>query len=142
MEIPEGGILVRLLPFHQPSLPATPPPTASRFKRITEYSPYGITAGGMNYNVDIEIKLYDGPDGGDYKTIKSYTEPYDGKTVPLNVVQTILAKYIDTTDANVIKKKTQNGGRFSRKKYKKSFKQRGRSMKRYVSKSRKYRIRK
>ena len=137
MVIPESGILVRLLPFHQPS-PATPPPTASRFKNITMFGPYGFTAGGMEFNVNRAIKLYDDPSGENYKTIGDYIEKYDGRVVPDSVVATILTKYIDTTDTNLIK----NGGRFSRKKYKKSFKQRGRSMKRYVSKSRKYRIRK
>jgi hypothetical protein len=132
MSIPKEGILVKLMPF-TPDSQIIPDST---FKPITNFE-YGLITlnDGSTMDAHNKLKLYDSPNGGEFKLLDEYTSKYSGRLVPDSVVSIIKTKYIDT------KNPTQKGGRFSRKKYKKSFK-RGRSMKRYVSKSRKYRIRK
>jgi hypothetical protein len=131
MSIPKEGILVKLMPF-TPDSQSIPDST---FKRIKEYEYNMFTLeGGITMPADMNLKLYDSA-GGEFKRLDEYIGEYNGQLVPAHVISKIKTKYIDT------KNPKQEGGRFSRKKYKKSFK-RGRSMKRYVYKSRKYRIRK
>ncbi len=110
----------------------------SSFKKIIEVSPYHVTVLNDDGKNEEEIrwndntKIYDNPSkGSPYKLWKEYASSNpDGKDMPQKTIDSLLTKYVDVSEKT-------GGGRSSRKKYKKSSK-RGRSMKRNVSKSRKY----
>jgi hypothetical protein len=135
MEIPPGGIVVRLMPVVDQQLPSSlpPPPLTSNLKKITLANPnYLEVDDGEFFNPVNETKIYDNSSKSSHKLWKTYL-PGDGKMMPDSTKTLLLTKYVDVNE--------RHGGRSSHKKYKKSSK-RGRSMKRNVSKSRKYSRRK
>jgi hypothetical protein len=134
MEIPPGGIVVRLMPVVDQQLPSSPPPPlTSNLKKITLVTPNYLEVGdGEFFNPGNETKIYDNLTKSSYKPWKTYL-PGDSKMMSESTIASLLTKYVDVNE--------HHGGRSSHKKYKKSSK-RGRSMKRNVSKSRKYSRRK
>lgn len=138
MEIPPEGIVVKLMPVDSQSLsPGSTGSMISSFKKIIEVSPYDVTVLNDDGNkgeirLNDNTKIYDNSSkDSPYKFWKEYASsiPY-GKDMPTEINNLLLTKYVDVSEKT-------GGGRSSRKKYKKSSK-RGRSMKRNVSKSRKY----
>lgn len=131
MEIPRNGTVVRLMPVdQQPPSSTTPPPLqTSTLKRITEAYPSFVTLeGGMDFDPKDETRIYDNLGKTSYKLWKSYKPGY-GKMMEDATSNLLKTKYIDISETR--------GGRTSYKKSKKSSKP-SRSMKRYISKSRKY----
>ena len=151
MEIPKSGILVRLIPVDQEpssssslsssslltsSSSSSPPPITSNVKKITSADSNFIYLGveGERFSPKNNTKIYDDLLKNTFKLWKYY-DPGPGEVMSDAITKILLTKYIDVNEDN------KHGGRSSRKNTKKSSK-RGRSMKRYVSKSRKYRTRK
>lgn len=135
MEIPPGGIVVRLMPVDQQPLSSAPPPQqlTSSLKKITLANPNYLEVDGEFFNPDDNTKIYDDSSKSSYKLWKSYL-PGMGRMMSQSTIDTLLTKYVDVNERN-------GGGSSSHKRYKKSSK-RGRSMKRNISKSRKYSRRK
>lgn len=135
MQIPPGGIVVKLMPVVDQQLPSSLPPLTSNLKKITEVNTmFLVLEDGAYFTPDPDTKIYDNNSSdSSYKLWKTYM-PGNDKPMSESTKLSLLNKYVDVN-------KSKGGGRSSRKKYKKSSK-RGRSMKRNVSKSRKYSRRK
>jgi hypothetical protein len=101
----------------------------SNLKKITLANPNYLEVDGDYFSTNDNTKIYDDSSKSSYKLLKEYL-PGDGKPMSESTKTLLLRKYVDVNERN-------GGGRSSHKKYKKSSK-RGRSMKRNVSKSRKY----
>jgi hypothetical protein len=131
MEIPPGGIVVRLMPVVDQQLPSSLPPPlqlTSNLQKITLVNPNYLEVGnGEIFNPVNETKIYDNnSSNSSYKLWETYLPGY-GKPMSESTNTLLLTKYVDVNEHH-------GGGRSSHKKYKKSSK-RGRSMKR---KSKKY----
>jgi hypothetical protein len=130
MEIPPGGIVVRLMPVVDQQLPSSPPPLTSGLKVITEANTqYLVLEDGTYFTPDRNTNIYDNLLKSSHNKWETYM-PGNEKPMSESTKLSLLNKYVDVNES-------KGGGRSSRKKYKKSSK-RGRSMKRNVSKSRKY----
>jgi hypothetical protein len=134
MEIPPGGLVVRLMPVVDQQLPSSPPPTPAPsppltpdFKQITLVSPNMIEVDdGEIFHPRDFTKIYDSPSReSSYKFWESY-RPGNTGTISDSNQKILLTKYVDVNQPS-------SGGRSSHKKYKKSSK-RGRSMKRQSKK--------